>query len=157
MLTNKIKDLEIKEREAKAEFESSISTAEQPTPTDLVLLLEKVNNFVMTRKENEFARMRTRQVNKLEKLILEKNSRNQQTSCPEHQEKWVRNLSKYSLSDAERSVLAKGLKFAITPEKTPTDQYIVSTELACRGLPPQEADQLRCEVVQILSGNTTPK
>ena len=75
----------------------------------------------------------------------------------EQQDKWIRNLSQYNLSETEKRVLAKGLKFAITPDQTPVDDYIVATELVCKDLPASEANELRCEVVRILSDGPKPK
>ena len=90
-------------------------------------------------------------------IIIEENSKNKGQSITDNQDKWVRNLFKYDLSADEKSVLAKGLKFAITPDKTPVDDYIVVTELVCSDLPPVEANDLRSEVVRILSDGTKPR
>ena len=70
---------------------------------------------------------------------------------------WVKNISKYALKKEEESVLAKGLNFAITPEKSPIEDFIVATELACTNLPTSDANSLRGEAAKILGSNNKPK
>ena len=160
MLTNQIKALGSQEEAAKEIFECSVRanpTAEQAFIDEV---LEKSRKFVFNRKEKEHAHASERQVNKLDRLKKEKNdkyNKNRTNTNAEQQQKWVRNLSHYNLSETEQRVLAKGLKFAITPDQTPVDDYIVATETVCRDLPTSEANELRCEVVRILSDGTKPK
>ncbi|KAG8226356.1 hypothetical protein J437_LFUL010495 [Ladona fulva] len=67
----------------------------------------------------------------------------------EHQ-RTVVNLSDRSISEAANSILAKGLNFAIAPDRIPTEEMIVSVEAAIRNLPRQTAEEIRIEVSQIL-------
>ena len=63
--------------------------------------------------------------------------------------KWVINISQKVLSNEEKSILSKGLNYAVSPQKVPVTDYIVQTEKACRLLPPEDRDSLRSEVVHI--------
>ena len=40
------------------------------------------------------------------------------------------NLSKYKLSGNQNKILAKGLNYAVTPEKIPTEEFVVAAEQA---------------------------
>ena len=71
--------------------------------------------------------------------------------------KWVINLSKYKLTKAQESELAKGLNYAPTPDKIPVKEYIVASELACQKLSNNEAMVLRSEMAGILSNAKPPK
>ena len=77
----------------------------------------------------------------------------------ELKERWVVNLSDHSLTDAELSVLRKGLNFAVSPDKLPVSDYITSIESACRLIGPytEEAAHLRSECVNILKQSKPPK
>ena len=52
---------------------------------------------------------------------------------------------------------AKGLNFAISPDKIPHDEFIVATETAALSLPPTKADSLRSDIANILSKAFPPK
>ena len=45
--------------------------------------------------------------------------------------KWVINLSKTRLTEAQESLLAKGPNFAITPTNIPNVDYITAIESVC--------------------------
>ena len=126
ILTNKIKHLQTKEEEARTRFEDSVReniAAEQPLPSPVGAerpspweVIDLTRKWIERRKEAEHARCTKRQVNKLERLKNEKIGKNTVNSSQNHDDKWVKNLSKYQLSDVERNVLSRGLKFAKTPE-----------------------------------------
>ena len=71
--------------------------------------------------------------------------------------KWVINLSKRELSKAETTVLARGLNFAVAPDKLPVNDVIVQTEKACGLIPEEERDKLRVEVCGALKSAHLPK
>ena len=73
------------------------------------------------------------------------------------QKRWVVNRSKRNLSDVETQVLARGLNFAISPQKVPTEDFILATEMACKSLPADERPALRAEVAGILRSAKPPK
>ena len=53
--------------------------------------------------------------------------------------------------------MAKGLNFAVSPEKLPVNDIIVQTEKACSMLPVEERDGLRAEVCGALKSTQLPK
>ena len=60
--------------------------------------------------------------------------------------KWVINLSNKPLTPAQRSVLAKGPNFVVSPKQPPNLEYITAIEAACTKLSQQDAEELRAEV-----------
>ena len=63
-------------------------------------------------------------------------------------ERWVINKSSKSLDDNTTSLLRRGLNFAVTPARLPTEDIITSTELACKNLDDITAASLRSEVAR---------
>ena len=64
--------------------------------------------------------------------------------------KWVINLSNKPLTPAQRSVLAKGPNFAVTPRQPPNLEYITAIEAACTKLSQQDAEELRANINRVL-------
>ena len=62
--------------------------------------------------------------------------------------KWVINLSSKPLTPAQRSVLAKGPNFVVSPKQPPNLEYITVIEAACTKLSQQDAEELRAEVLR---------
>ena len=63
----------------------------------------------------------------------------------------MKNISQHQLSEAEKSILARGLNFAVTPKRIPTEEFILATELACERITdPGDKAALRNEVAGIL-------
>ena len=56
------------------------------------------------------------------------------------------NLSSKPLTPAQRSVLAKGPNFAVSPKQPPNLEYITAIEAACTTLSQQDADELRADI-----------
>ena len=74
-----------------------------------------------------------------------------QGSSPEDPNpKWIINLSNKPLTPAQRSVLAKGPNFAVSPKQPPNLEYITGIEAACTKLSQQDAEKLRAEVNRVL-------
>ena len=71
--------------------------------------------------------------------------------------KWVINLSSKPLTPAQRSVLARGPNFVVTPRHPPNLEYITAIEAACTKLSQQEAEKLRADVNQVLRSSHPPK
>ena len=61
--------------------------------------------------------------------------------------RWVVNLSKYKLNQDQTSVLSKGLNFAISPHRIPSNDIIVTNK----------ATQLRTEIVGAIKSSKVPK
>ena len=84
-------------------------------------------------------------------------SRLPQGSSPEDPNpKWVINLSSKPLTPAQRSVLAKGPNFMVSPKQPPNLEYITAKEAACTKLSKQDAEELRTEVNRVLRSSHPP-
>ena len=71
--------------------------------------------------------------------------------------KWVINLSKVELSQAQRSLLEKGPNFAIAPNNIPNLDYITDIETVCSKLKEEDVAELRGEINGILKKGRIPK
>ena len=80
----------------------------------------------------------------------------QGSSYEEPNPKWVINLSNKPLTPAERSVLAKGLNFVVTPRQPPNLEYITTIEAVCTKLSQQDAEELRADVNRVLRSSHPP-
>ena len=85
------------------------------------------------------------------------NSTSQGSSKEEPNPKWVINLSNKPLTPAQRSVLAKGPNFAVTPRQPPNLEYITAIEAACTKLSQQDAEELRADINRVLRSSHPPK
>ena len=83
-------------------------------------------------------------------------SSNQGSSNEEPNPKWVINLSNKLLTPAQRSVLAKGPNFVVTPRQPPNLEYITAIEAACTKLSQQDAEELRADVNRVLRSSHPP-
>ena len=81
----------------------------------------------------------------------------QGSSNEEPNPKWVINLSDKPLTPAQRSVLAKGPNFAVTPRQPPNLEYITAIEAACTKLIQQDAEELRADINRVLRYSHLPK
>eukprot|EP00918_Siedleckia_nematoides_P099043 GHVU01216749.1.p2 GENE.GHVU01216749.1~~GHVU01216749.1.p2 ORF type:complete len:210 (+),score=16.41 GHVU01216749.1:99-728(+) len=70
-----------------------------------------------------------KQMNKFERLNKKTSENTKTTSI--NTDRWVINCSDRIISDAERTVLGKGLNFAVTPTKFPVAEIIAITEVVC--------------------------
>ena len=71
--------------------------------------------------------------------------------------KWVINLSKVELTQAQRSLLEKGPNFAISPSNIPNLDYITAIETVCFKLKEDDVAELREEINGILKKGKIPK
>ena len=81
----------------------------------------------------------------------------QGSSKKEPNPKWVINLSNKPLTPAQRSVLAKGPNFVVTPRQPPNLEYITAIEAACTKLSQQDAEELRANINRVLRSSHPPK
>ena len=79
------------------------------------------------------------------------------SSLEEPNPKWVINLSSKPLTPAQRSVLAKGPNFAVTPKHPTNLEYITAIEAACTKLSQQDAEELRADIKLVLRATHPPK
>ena len=70
--------------------------------------------------------------------------------------KWVINLSSKPLSPAQRSVVAKGPNFVVSPSQPPNLEYITAIEAACTKLRQQDAEELRADINRVLRSSHPP-
>ena len=70
--------------------------------------------------------------------------------------KWVINLSNKPLTPAQRSVLAKGPNFVVTPRQPPNLEYITAIEAACTKLSQQDAEECRADINRVLRSSHPP-
>ena len=59
-------------------------------------------------------------------------------------------MSSKPLTQAQRSVLAKGPNFAVFPRHPPNLEYITAVELVCTKLDQQDAEELGAEISRVL-------
>ena len=78
------------------------------------------------------------------------NSPQGSSSLEDPNPKWVINLSSKPLPKAQRSVLAKGPKFAVSSKHPPDLEYITALKAACTKLSQQDAEELRADINQVL-------
>ena len=109
-----------------------------------------------------FETTKTKQRDKFNRLVNKIKA--QQAKDKEHQQtvdknRWVINTSKKrQLTPGEKSVLEKGLNFAVTPQKIPYKDFIIGVEEACLSINNNATkDSLRAETVKILKKAKTPK
>ena len=106
----------------------------------------------------EYTQSKARQKQKLQRLLQKKADKETNMDlCGTQLKKWVINLSKRELSKAETTVLARGLNFAVTPDRLPVNDIIVQTEKACGLIQEGERDKLRAEVCGALISAHLPK
>ena len=79
------------------------------------------------------------------------------SSLEEPNPNWVINLSSKALTKAQRSVLAKGPNFAVSPKNSLNLEYITAIEAACTKLSQQNAEELRADINLVLRASHTPQ
>ena len=80
----------------------------------------------------------------------------QGSSNEEPNPKWVINLSNKPLTPAQRSVLAKGPNFEVSPWQPPNLEYITAIEAACTKLSQQDAEELWADINRVLRSSLPP-
>ena len=61
------------------------------------------------------------------------------------------------MTQAQRSVLAKGPNFAVAPMHPPNLEYIMTIETTCTKLGQQDAEELRAEINRVLRYSHPPE
>lgn len=119
--------------------------------------LEALESHRRIATDNEKNKAKERQKRKFDTLNLEhgcarRHDRQRMTSS----DRLVVNLSSKSLSDAQKRVLAKGLKFAPAPKSIPVKEIVMNVESGLRGVPQQAADEARVRIVSLLKRARPP-
>ena len=78
------------------------------------------------------------------------------SSLEEPNPKRVINLSSKPLTKAQRSILAKGPTFVVSPKHPPNLEYITAIEAACTKLSQQDAGELRANINWVLRASHPP-
>ena len=142
---------------------------------------EQCSNFINKVREDRFNKVKARQVSKFN--LLQNRNKNKQSQAMQTNnrtiegvnanignnnssnrqdrdrdlDKWVINLSNKELTSGQKSVLAKGPNYAITPKHLPNIDYITAIETITTKLKEQDAMELRAEVNSILRKGIAPK
>ena len=66
------------------------------------------------------------------------------------------NISSKPLTNAQRSVLAKGPYFVVSPKHPPNLEYITAIGAACTKLSQQDAKEPRADINQVLRASHPP-
>ena len=118
---------------------------------------ERVLSLVAKYRKTTFMETKWRHTEKINKPIKRKKESGSDVDLSGEQlKKWVKNISDRELTLQQTKVLAKGLNFAVLPDKVPVDEFVMATEKACWLLPENEAEELRSEVSGILKNAKPP-
>ena len=82
---------------------------------------------------------------------------NKQTGNSNLDNKWVINLCKVELTQAQKSLLSKGPNYAVLPNNIPSLDYITAIETVCSKLKEEEATEHRGEINGMFRKGKTPK
>ena len=142
---------------------------------------QRCKEFICKVREFTFIKVRERQVNKFNRLMLKNNlevrqqitqsvsynngqvqvpfSNNQvqEPSNNNQANKWVVKLSSVPLTPAQESLLSKGPNFAPAPLNPPNMEFISAIESVCQKLSDQDAQELRVETNCLLRKAKIPK
>ncbi|XP_078621335.1 uncharacterized protein LOC144887811 [Branchiostoma floridae x Branchiostoma japonicum] len=126
--------------------------------------------FVTRGQQDQHEKGKARQKDKFERLLQKEgnsradrdpNWRSNSSKTPVQtrtDERWVRNLSSHTLTEPEKSLLSKGLNFAVAPNKIPSIDIVTETESAIHRarLPQRQAEALRAKVATTLKVSKPP-
>ena len=85
------------------------------------------------------------------------NTNNQLPNSNNSNSKWVINLSKTSLTEGQKSILAKEPNFSLAPKYIRNVDYITAVESMCSKLREDEAMELRTDINVLLRKSKVPK
>ena len=119
---------------------------------------KRADSYLKEKYDTVFGTIKNQHIRKFDSMINKNKVETTDRQTTVDKSKWVINASKRPLSSNETSLLARGLNFAITPQRNPTKEIIVNTELACIHLQdPVKAQELRADVTKILAKSKAPK
>ena len=139
--------------EEKQKIEESLLTRVSPESAAML------SRHLQQAQEHAFEAAKRQQVEKFE--LLRKKQQDLRTLDTNRnriaKERWVLNLSERVLTNAETTILQKGLNFAVPPKEIPVIEIITATEQACYLMKNKNnADRLRGDVVNILKRAKPP-
>ena len=107
--------------------------------------------------ESTHEKTKWRHQQKIQRLETKRDRINDADLTGTQLKRWVINLSIYKLSRNQNKILVKGLNYAVTPEKIPTEEFVVAAEQATWSLPQEQKDKLRADVTGVLKSAKVPK
>ena len=145
--------------------------------------LDRCSKFIDKVREDRFGKVKERQVRKFNILISKSNNNynkatnnnsrlgqgnncnssdrpnnnNNNQSKVSNNNKWVINLSKTNLTEGQKSVLAKGPNFTVTPRCISNVDYITVVKSMCSKLKEEEAMELRSGINALLRKAKAPQ
>ena len=142
--------------------------------------MEECKNFMFKTKEKRHFKTMARQKSKLERLEkkneditggsinrymyrqsstekLSLTSTTTTTMAQNLRSRWVINMSKKPLMEAQENLLAYGPNFAIIPRNLPIGEYTAVVEQTCQNMAQGEAEELSAEVKAVLKKIQHPK
>ena len=124
-----------------------------------ILSQEHYDNVKLIHDSTQTREMNTskeRQLNKFNRLVSRKDNQTR-TGDIVDKDRWIINLSDKQLSESQKSLLEKGMKFSITENKIPKDEIISKVESSLKGIEKVEADTIRAKVSLTLQQAKAPK
>ena len=120
-------------------------------------LVNKGREKASTHSSNNRSSNNNSNSNQVQGLDTSTSCNNNQSHTLEANDKWVVNLSKIPLIQAQQSVLAKGPNFAIAPNKPLSVDYITAIQSVCHTFTDQDAEELRADINTLLRRVQAPK
>ena len=142
LIHNRIKCTNIKINHLQTEIANTKTSLQQKLDE---LTFTDLQNTIFNNKEKTFLQYKNTQIKKLKHLISRSSTTTSKmaskttntfniavtsSTFSSIQDKWVINLFKKELTPEEKSLLQKGLKFAVTPAIIPIKEYISTTTVA---------------------------
>jgi hypothetical protein len=114
---------------------------------------DSLNLMIVNQSERIYTLACQKQSNKFMKLYEKQKPPVEQLPT----DKLVVNMSSKPLDEPSKSVLRKGLNFAVTPNRFPMEDIICSVEAAITHLPTEAAEEIRQDVSCVLRKSKLPK
>ena len=112
---------------------------------------------ILNNKTNKNNYNQANNKNNLAQVSSDSIGNNNYQSQTSNNNRWVINLSKTSLTEGQKAVLAKGPNYSIAPKNIPNVDYITAVESLCPKLKKEDDMELRVEVNSLLRKAQTPK
>ena len=145
-MSERIRQINFNIDSLKGQFDRCDAAISTRLPSDLYT---HVRDLTQKALRGENGRCKQRQIEKYNKLKGNVKSKqvDNENKLPQNVDRWVINLSDRTLSDSEKTLLCRGLNFAVTPSKLPYDDLIVCTEQAARilGVGSAESAEVRAK------------
>ena len=119
-------------------------------------MAEVVKSHLLRMRERIHSDTKEKQIKKFN-ILREKHIKNMTLEATSdsavNTERWVINKSKHTLTNNQKSLLKKGLNFAISPCHLPNREIIAQTEYISRFLPLSKAEALKADITRCIQNN----